>query len=177
MPWQTETSPDHSTVTNRSSEADTMRRTEREITDRAELEAVLARATVVHLAMADQGRPYLVPLNFGYADGCLYLHGAREGRKMAILRRSPRVCFNVVTDDVIVPGSPSSACGFSTRYRSVTGEGRVEFIEDDASKREALDILMGHYSPGPFVYDPSVLARTCVFRVVIETMTGKKANV
>ena len=46
-----------------------MRRYEREMTDKAEIETVLAKATVVHLAMVDEGRPYLVPMNFGYADG------------------------------------------------------------------------------------------------------------
>jgi nitroimidazol reductase NimA-like FMN-containing flavoprotein (pyridoxamine 5'-phosphate oxidase superfamily) len=153
-----------------------MRRHEREITDRAEMETVLARATVVHLAMVDDGRPYLVPLNFGYADGCLYLHGAKEGRKIAVLRRSPAVCFNLFTDEAIVPGAAPAGCNFTSRYRSVTGTGRVEFLENDDAKRHGLDVIMAHYASGPFTYRPDVFARTCVFRIVIESMTGKKAN-
>ena len=87
-----------------------MRRYEREMADKAELEAVLAKATVVHLAMVDEGRPYVVPMNFGYADGCLYLHGAKEGRKMRILRRNPAVCFNLFTDEAILPGPGPAGC-------------------------------------------------------------------
>lgn len=153
-----------------------MRRHEREMTDLPELEAALAQATVVHLAMADEGRPYVVPLNFGYADGCLYLHGAREGRKMDILRRHPVVCFNLITDEAVVPAAGPAGCNFTSRYRSITGEGRVEFLDDDAARRRGLDIILGHYAPGPFTYQPEVLARTCVFRVVVVSMTGKKAN-
>ena len=153
-----------------------MRRHEREITDTAELHAVLRKATVVEVAMVDQGRPYVVPLNFGYADGCLYLHGAREGRKVSILRRSPAVCFNAFTDEAIIPGAGPASCNFTSRYRSVTGEGRVEFLDGDDAKRQGLDVILGHYASGPFTYAPEAIAKTCVFRVVIESMTGKKAN-
>lgn len=154
-----------------------MRRLEREITDAAELQAVLARATVLHLAMVDDGRPYVVPLNFGYADGCLYLHGAREGRKMDILRRNERVAFSLFCDEAIIPGSGPAGCNFTSRYRSIMGEGRAEIIEGSEAKRKALDIILGHYARGPFEYVEENIERTCVFRVVITSMTGKKANV
>lgn len=153
-----------------------MRRYEREITDQAELEAVLTKATVVHLAMVDEGRPYVVPMNFGFADGCLYLHGENEGRKVSILRRNPAVCFNLFTDEAIIPGPDPTGCNFTSRYRSITGEGRVEFLDNDDARRRGLDILLAHYAAGPFTYRPEMLAKTCVFRVVINSMTGKKAN-
>lgn len=154
-----------------------MRRYEREITDRTEMEAAIARATVVQLAMADGDRPYVVPLNFGFADGYLYLHCAKDGRKIDILRRNPQVCFNLFCDDAIVPGPAPAGCNFTTRYRSITGEGRAEFIEGDDAKRKALDIILAHYASGPFVYDSAMVEKTCVFRIAIQSMTGKKANV
>lgn len=153
-----------------------MRRHEREITDKRELEAVLAKATVVHLAMTDGARPYVVPMNFGFAGGCLYVHCAKEGRKVDILRRNPHVCFNVFTDDAVIPGHGPTACSFTSRYRSVTGSGRVEFIDDDEGRRKALDVILAHYAAGPFQYDDAALARTCVLRIDVESMTGKKAN-
>lgn len=154
-----------------------MRRSEREITDRAELDAVLRKAAVVHLAMTDAGQAYVVPLNFGYADGCLYLHGAHEGRKMDILRRNPHVAFSLLCDEAVIPGKGPAGCNFTSRYRSVIGQGRVEMVEGDDERRKALDIILDHYAPGPFEYAPAALAKTCVFRVVITSMTGKKANV
>lgn len=152
-----------------------MRRTERQITDLAEMERVLRGATVVHLAMVDEGRPYVVPLNFGYADGCLYLHGASEGRKMAVLARNPRVSFCLYTDNELVRGT--KGCDWSARYRSVIGEGHVEILEGDDARRRGLDIILKQYATGTYEYRPETLERTCVFRVVIDSMTGKKANV
>jgi len=153
-----------------------MRRDEREMAEQAELDAVLAKARVVHLAMVDEGRPYVVPMNFGYADGYLYLHGAKEGRKVSILRRNPTVCFNLFTDEAIVPSPGPAGCNFTSRYRSITGEGRVEFLDGDDARRRGLDIILAHYAAGPFTYRPEMLDRTCVFRVAIDSMTGKKAN-
>ena len=43
-----------------------MRRKDREITDIEELLAVVSRCKVCRLAMAENNRPYVVPLNFGY---------------------------------------------------------------------------------------------------------------
>jgi nitroimidazol reductase NimA-like FMN-containing flavoprotein (pyridoxamine 5'-phosphate oxidase superfamily) len=151
-----------------------MRRAERQITDRTEIEAILRRAKVLNLAMADNGRPYVVPINYGYADGCLYFHGAREGRKMALLRRDPHVAFSVFCDDAVIEGA--QACDWSSRYRSVVGEGRVEILERAEDKRRALDAFMSQFHPGPHIYKEEAAEKTCVFRVVITSMTGKKAN-
>ena len=62
-----------------------MTRRERQITDLQEIRGILDRAKIVHIGMVDGGRPYVVPMNYGYTmeDGqlTLYLHGANRGRK------------------------------------------------------------------------------------------------
>lgn len=73
-----------------------MRRNDREITDSREILSIVNECKVIRLAMLDeQGLPYIIPLNFGYrfADGVFtfYCHSAREGRKLELLRRDPRV--------------------------------------------------------------------------------------
>jgi nitroimidazol reductase NimA-like FMN-containing flavoprotein (pyridoxamine 5'-phosphate oxidase superfamily) len=55
-------------------------------------------ATVCHLGLADGGEPYVVPVNFGYANDCLYFHSAQSGHKIDLLKRNPRVCFEIDTD-------------------------------------------------------------------------------
>ena len=66
-----------------------MRRKEREISDRNEIEAVILQADVCRLAMVDEASPYIVPLNFGFADNSLYFHSAHKGRKVDILKKIP----------------------------------------------------------------------------------------
>jgi uncharacterized protein len=151
-----------------------MRRTEREIKERAEIDAVLARAPVVRVAMIDDGEPYVVPLNFGYDGTRLVCHSAPTGRKIEAMRRNPRVCFEAAVDEKVVTGS--IGCKSSARYRCVIGYGNVRFIEDREEKTRALDTLMGKFAPGPFSYAEGELARTTVFAIEIESVSGKKAG-
>ncbi len=151
-----------------------MRRKDKEITDRRQIEAVIEDAAVCRLAMADEAGPYLVPLCFGFGDNTLYFHSAGDGRKLGILRKNPRVCFELDGDTAVRTGE--KACDFSMHYRSVIGFGRVVFVETAAAKREALDIIMRHYAPGSFDYPAKTLERITVFKVEIDTMTGKASN-
>ena len=76
-----------------------MRRSDREITDLGEILSIINDCKVIHLAMVDDGEPYLLPLNFGYAcEGgafSFFCHSAREGRKLDILRKNPTVAFEM----------------------------------------------------------------------------------
>ncbi len=152
-----------------------MRKKEYEITDFTEIEAILRKAEVCRLAMTDGALPYIVPLNFGYRDGKLYFHTGQAGRKIDTLKKNPMVCFEVDIDAELIPADV--ACGYGMRYRSVVGTGRAEFVEDPAGKREALDIIMAHYSMGEaWEYRERSFERTCVIRVSIDSITGRKAG-
>ncbi len=65
-----------------------MRRQEREIRDEAEIQEILEKGLVCRLGLYDGQYPYVVPLNYGYRNGCMYFHCAREGRKIDILKRT-----------------------------------------------------------------------------------------
>ncbi|CAB1061783.1 hypothetical protein D1BOALGB6SA_6558 [Olavius sp. associated proteobacterium Delta 1] len=49
-----------------------MRRKDKEIADPQKIEAVLNQAQIIHIAMLDGERPYIIPLNFGYAENTIY---------------------------------------------------------------------------------------------------------
>lgn len=150
-----------------------MRRSEREITDRAAVDAILEQGTVLYLGLQDDDGPYVVPMHYGFDGQALYLHSALEGRKITLLRAHPQVSFAVSIDHVVVPGN---TCRCSARYRSVLGTGQARFLDDDAMRRAALDSIMGKYADGPFTYADDVLARTAVIQLDITRMTGKQAG-
>jgi uncharacterized protein len=81
-----------------------MRRAEKEITNRGEIDSILSKATVCRIGFYDQRTPYIVPMNFGYSDNCLYLHSAPQGKKIELLKRNPLVCFEVEHDVAILEG-------------------------------------------------------------------------
>jgi len=152
-----------------------MRRAEKEITNRREIETILSQATVCRIGFHDQQTPYIVPMNFGYSDNCLYLHSAPQGKKIEVLKRNPRVCFEVEAEvEIINTGIP---CQWSTDYASVIGYGTASFITDVTQKQKALQILIDHYSPGSsYVFPEKKLNEVIVIKIEITQMTGKKSQ-
>lgn len=148
-----------------------MRRSERQITEPQALEAMLGKGVACHLALVDQGEPYLVTLNYGFRAGTLYFHCANEGKKLEILKCSGRVCFSVVTRHELLVAE--KACDFSMKFESVVGYGRPRFIEGKEQKTQALDIIMAQYSAGAFQFPDGALSATTVFAIDIDEMTGK----
>jgi nitroimidazol reductase NimA-like FMN-containing flavoprotein (pyridoxamine 5'-phosphate oxidase superfamily) len=154
-----------------------MRRADREITTTGEKLGIIGRCKVCRLGMADGEEPYIVPLNFGYeyTEGTLllYFHSAREGRKIDILRKNRRACFEMDGEYRLIEGDTACEYGFS--YESVTGLGLVEFIEDREEKVRALNLLMRHQTgeDRDFDYQETQLDRVAVYRLRVESFTGK----
>lgn len=147
-----------------------MRRKDRERTEKAFLDQVLAEAEELWVGFNTGGAPYVLPLNFAHVDGSLYLHCAVEGRKLELIRQDPRVGFSTAAGIVIVREK------FTTRYRSVCGVGRAVILEDAAERQRALDIISERYQAlCPRPASEKMLARTAVIRIDIEEITGKES--
>jgi len=151
-----------------------MRRHEKEITAKGELEQVLWQGRVCHLAIPDDPLPYLLPLNYGYQDGALYFHSAPQGRKIELLKKQHRACFSVTIDYGIIEAE--RACSWGARFTSIMGSGRIEFIEGHQQKQAALHILMAQYSDQTFSFEQAQVDATLVFKLIIETMSGKQSR-
>ncbi len=150
-----------------------MRRKELEMTDRTEIEAIIAEALVCRLAMCDGDRPYMVPLSFGYGDNALYFHCATEGRKLEILGKNNQVCFEMDVGVDVKRGD--SACEFGMNYQSVVGFGTASIIDEPTERSAALDIIMKQYKASREEYPEALINIMRVIRVEIESMTGKKS--
>ncbi|MEJ2724070.1 MAG: pyridoxamine 5'-phosphate oxidase family protein [Deltaproteobacteria bacterium] len=152
-----------------------MRKKEREIKERREIESVIHRSRVCRLAMSEGDCPYVVPLCFGYKDNALYFHTAMKGMKMDILKKNSRVCFEFDLDHEMVT-SPNP-CDWGIKYRSVIGFGNAVLLEQSEPKKKALQIILEHYgAKGPFSYSEKGFRKTMIIKVGIESVTGKKAG-
>lgn len=149
-----------------------MRRKEREITDRAAMEAIIQETEVCRMGLCDGGKPYVVPMNFGYRDGKVYMHSAVEGRKLDVIRKNPDVCLVFEADTKIESGP--EACSFTTKYSSVMAWGKASIQEQPEEKAFGMNVLMKHYAGKEFEFPAQALARLVVIRVDIEKMTGKQ---
>lgn len=149
-----------------------MRRKDREITDRAAVDAVLTAGRVMYLALADDNVPFAVPLFYVYDHNGLFFHSARVGTKMTILKRNPRVCFVVSLDQGVVESD--AACDFEARHRTVVGFGRAGLVEEEAAKRAALARLVARFTQRAFDFPKASLAATAVVRIEIDSIKGKR---
>jgi len=150
-----------------------MRQSKNEITDKALIDAIIRECRVCRLGLSDGKEPYIVPLCFGYDGQVLYFHSASEGRKIDILRKNNRVCF-----EFDIPGEMKESeqgCKWGIRYRSVIGYGTAELVDNGEAKRNALEILMAQYSGKKYIFPAEVVAKTAIIKVVITHMTGKHA--
>jgi len=148
-----------------------MRRKDKEIKDKAQIEQIIGQAQVCHLALAADSQPYVVPLNFGYRDGSVYFHSASQGRKIDMLKANPRVCLAFSNPREIVRGATS--CDWGQRFASVIAFGNARLVENEAGKREALDIIMAHYGGSGGDYPDKQLKITAVIEVKLAEMSGK----
>jgi uncharacterized protein len=155
-----------------------MRRKDREITNPAEIRAVLEKADVCRLAMSDNNIPYLVTMNFGIKTGekiILYFHAAPEGRKIDILKRNNLVCFGTDIDHELVITDAGAGCDCAMNYSSISGMGSISFISGRAEKIEALEAIMQHYAPKPsYSFPEEMIDRTTILRLDVTEITGKR---
>ena len=149
-----------------------MRRGEKEITDRAQIDAIIRRSQVCRFGLSDQGQPYVVPLCFGYDGKALYFHCAPEGRKLDILRHNNKVCFEFDIVEGMIEAD--QGCDWGIRYQSVIGSGIARLVEDPKEKQSALALVMGQYSSRTFSFPPETVGRSAVVRIDIESLAGKR---
>ena len=125
-----------------------MRRKDRQVTDFDRMLDILQGCDCVRLGLADEGAPYIVPLNFGYEaeNGTLilYMHSASAGRKIELLENAGMVSFEMDRKHELTEGS--CACDFSFYYECVMGTGTVRLLSDRQEKLHGLSRIMEHYS-------------------------------
>jgi len=151
-----------------------MRLKDREISDVPAIKAIIKKAEICRLGVINENTPYVIPLCFGYHDNTLFFHSALKGLKIDCIRKTPKVCFEFDINTEIKESE--NGCDWGMIYQSVIGFGRAKFIEDPNEKRNALGIIMAHYSNEQFDFPEHKVKATAVIKVEIESMTGKQAG-
>lgn len=160
----------------RDSMSNGMTRREREVTDWQEKLAILDKCKVLHLGLVDGDEAYVVPMNYGYEMQndtlVLYLHGARQGRKIDLIRQNPKVFFEMDCD--ITPFEGDIACRYGITYASIMGRGLAEIVEDTEEKKHALSVLMKTQTSKDFVFEDKMVAFVSVIKITASSFTAKR---
>jgi nitroimidazol reductase NimA-like FMN-containing flavoprotein (pyridoxamine 5'-phosphate oxidase superfamily) len=153
-----------------------LRRKDKEIKDKAEIEAVLREAKVGRLGTSRDNTPYVVPVSYVYEDDKIIIHGAKQGKKMEDIQANPRVCFEVDTSEIISSEDP---CNYSYRYRSGIANGTARMLEDPPDKLQGLRLLTEKYAPGKgsklTEEHMNMYFNLNVVEITVHDMVGKKS--
>ena len=124
----------------------------------------------------DGAYPYIVPLHYGYeyAEGALvfYMHGAKEGHKLDLIRRDPNVCVELECDIELVSGG-DDPCWYGSAFASVIGRGRVEIVGDEREKSKGLKLLMRNQTGRDFDIDARMASAVTILRASVPEFTAK----
>lgn len=160
-----------------------VRRRDRAVEDEAWIRAMLHRVAMGTLATVHEGQPFINSNLFAYDEQahCIYMHTARVGRTRANVAQEQAVCFSISEMGRLLPAD--KALEFSVEYAGVTVFGRASIIEDKDAAKHALQCLLDKYAPHLKPgrdYRPTTedeLARTAVYRIAIDSWSGKKKEV
>ncbi len=152
-----------------------MTKRERQITDETQILNILDTAKVLHLGLCVDDEPYVVPMNYGYAmeEGklVLYLHSAVLGKKLDMLRKNPRVFFELCCG--LQPFEGEKPCQYGMSYSSVMGRGTAQFVEDADEKMKAMTILMKTQTGKDFDFNERLVSIVAVLRIDVAEYTAK----
>jgi nitroimidazol reductase NimA-like FMN-containing flavoprotein (pyridoxamine 5'-phosphate oxidase superfamily) len=156
-----------------------MRRADRAVTRREEIDAIIEGSPICHLALAVAGEPYVVPVAFGYDGQDLYIHTAQAGKKIDFMEANNRVCLQFERNVRLI-ADPQEPCRWGFAFESVIGLGRIYELCSPEAKAGGLAHIMRHYSDREWQFDPAALAADQgsgirVWRIAIESLTGKRA--
>lgn len=150
-------------------------RRELEVTEFTEIIKILDKSLVAHVGMVDGDEPYVVPMNFGYImEGdklTIYLHGAKKGRKIDILRANPKVFFEMECD--LKPFDGDVACRYGMAYSSLMGQGRAVIVEDVEEKKLALSTVMKTQTGKDFAFEDKMVSFVNIIRIDVKSYTAK----
>lgn len=145
-----------------------------ELTDRAAIDDVITRCPYCMLGLTDEeGKPYVVPMNFAWENGHAYLHSGAEGMKTRLLEQGPVACLTFCDGAELVWMHREMACSYSMKSRSVLVRGKVSAITDPDEKRRALMLMMRHFTTEPLRMSEAAVRGVRVWHIDAEEITAR----
>lgn len=141
-----------------------------------EAKAILHHARRGVLAVhGDEGYPYAIPVNFLYDDQeqRIYFHGAHAGHKVDALRACDKVCFTVLSDEII-RGEP-----WAPYMQSVVVFGRCRLLKSGPEALALVKRLAMKYYPDERLADEEIAASgkaVQMYEITIEHLSGKEVQ-
>jgi hypothetical protein len=140
--------------------------------NKSQIDDVLRQAMVGRIGCYADNKMYVVPVTYAYDGKCIYAH-SKEGMKIEMMRKNPKVCVEVDTMENMA------------NWRGVIVWGTYEELKDSKEQEKAMQILKDRFLPvitsetadrphqmkAPHVVEKE--PKALVYRIVIEECTGR----
>lgn len=143
--------------------------------DKDSIFPIIDEALVCHVAIAEEGRPVVIPMLHARVGDTLYLHGSIVSRLLKHIQAGGEVCATFTLLDGLVLAR--SVFHHSVNYRSAMVFGRGRLVNTDEEKMSALEAITEHVCPGRWAEarrpNPKELNATLVVAIEIESASAK----
>jgi len=126
------------------------------------------------------GYPQIIPMNFVFVSGIIYMHSHVKGEKLQNITNNHKVGFEVDKNLEFLPSyffDPNDASLADTLYISVVIKGIGKLVAEKNEMSIALNSLIKKYQPEgkcePIKAKDDVLNHVAVIKIIPETITGK----
>ncbi len=144
------------------------------IADIARREKIIRECKTCFIAMSDNNKPYVIPMNFALDGDTVLLHGAREGKKWEILHKNPKICITWMLGEELAWQDVQVGCSYRVKSKTVIAEGEVEFMDDYDEKVRCLNVFMTQYSTLNFQFSPPSVRNVGIMKVHVKEWSAKE---
>jgi nitroimidazol reductase NimA-like FMN-containing flavoprotein (pyridoxamine 5'-phosphate oxidase superfamily) len=137
-----------------------------------ESRSLLKRHILGRIGCHAEGKTYVVPISYAFDGEDIYCHSF-EGMKLHVMRKNPKVCFQV------------DQMANMANWESVVAWGTFEEITDPVKRKQALNILLDRIIPvvssatvrlspdWPFPPKDAEKIEGVIFRIRLDEITGR----
>ena len=152
-----------------------MRRDEKKIANRSEIDNIIDKSDVCRIAFANDNIPYVIPVSFGYDGKSIFVHTAKTGRKIEFIEKNNFVCFEFDIDVKTIEDK-TIPCKWTAAYKSVIGYGKMIELTEYEEQENAINQIMLHYSSKNWDFDERMLNSVKLWKIEIDEISGKQSG-
>lgn len=156
---------------------------------------VIDKARYGVISIVDENNePYGIPLSIVRSSNTLYFHSAKDGKKVKIFEKNPKVSIAFVGETKIPENYTKNELDeilkdeskailliskvFTREYESAVVKGQVKLVEDREEKIKAMKLICEKYTPTKMDYFnlaiKAGLNKTNVYSIEIEEIKAKR---
>ncbi len=152
-----------------------MRRKDKEVKTFDTILDIITKSNIIRIAINDGEYPYIIPFNYGYYENSFFIHSAKKGKKIDLLKINNKVGFEIDFLNQIITHEIS--CEWTTKYQSIIGSGTIEIQDSLDDIISGLDIIMKHHGKeGENRYNEANLKNIVILKLSPISMTAKQSG-